>query len=132
MGLHVAVKVYAPPPPSGPPTLTQHARTINNQVLLILVSSATLTGFTDLGKIAMSLTQVVPLELALSIGFGLASVYTIGGTITQFDGYLEFREARLRKKALTSGVEYTDDESKRRSELKDKIRFVSVKGGMIE
>jgi hypothetical protein len=116
VGLHLAVKVFGPPP-TGPPTLTQQARTYNNQLLLILVSAAALTGFTDLGSIAVSLTQVVPFELALSIGFGLASIYTIGSTITQLDGYLELRDARLRKKGIATGGSVGDEG---RGDLKEK------------
>jgi hypothetical protein len=91
----------------------QTVRTLNNQVFAALASAATLTGFTDLSQISVCITRIVPFELAFSIGFGLASVYTIGTTISQFDVYLMFRKAKQKN----GGVEAS-------SGTKEKIKAV--------
>ncbi|KAI1854060.1 hypothetical protein JX266_001201 [Neoarthrinium moseri] len=99
VGLHYAVRLFGSPP-GQPPTTMQRVRTYNNQVLLILTIATSLSGFGDLSKITVCLTRIVSLEMAIAAGFGLSSVYTIGSTITQLDLFLEFRDARMRKKGL--------------------------------
>jgi hypothetical protein len=77
----------------------QKARTSNNQLLQALVIATSFTGFADLSKITICLTQaVVPFEIAVSLGFGLAAVLTIGQAVSGLDLYLQFRDARLRRK----------------------------------
>lgn len=97
VALQYAVKLFGAMP-GQEPTMVQKIRTYNNQALLGLAAAASLTGFTDLSKIAVCITQVVPFELALSVGFGLANTYVIGSTLTQFEVYLAYRAGKMKKK----------------------------------
>jgi hypothetical protein len=107
VGLQYAVKLYGSPPGQQPTTI-QKVRTYNNQALLGLATLATTTGFTDLSKIAVCLTQVVPFEAAIGIGFGLANTYVVGSAIPQFEMYLAFRRARAMKKQMRQGAALGD------------------------
>lgn len=123
-GLQYAVKVYGSPPGESR-TLVQTARNYNNQFLLALAAATSLTGFIDLSKIAVCLTQVVPFELAMAIGFGLASIYAVGSTITQFAVYLELRSARTKKKQMNQGAKASNFEFEEgKSGMKESVEVV--------
>ncbi|CRK14653.1 hypothetical protein BN1723_010433 [Verticillium longisporum] len=105
VALHIFVKVISPPQsirdhlPQGLFSL----RGIVNQLFLFLAAASAMTGFADLSSVALCLTQIIPFEIALSVGFGLSTPFALGSSIIGLEAYLSFREARMKKKALKNG-----------------------------
>jgi hypothetical protein len=97
---------------------------VANQALLTLVTVTSLTGFTDLGTIALGFTAAVPFELAVAFGLGLGSTVIIGTTMSALELVMSFRERRTTEKELTPGameerpvsvateIDYTDEKAK--------------------
>ncbi|KAI0016884.1 hypothetical protein F4780DRAFT_634880 [Xylariomycetidae sp. FL0641] len=94
--LHYIVKMRQAGDSSLPSQL-HTVRNVVNQLFLLLSVVATLTGFADLSKISICFTQLVPFELSVSLGFGLANVVAVASAVCGLDGYLAFRERRGKK-----------------------------------
>ncbi|RXG41401.1 hypothetical protein VDGE_08090 [Verticillium dahliae] len=108
VALHIFVKVISPPQsirdhlPQGLFSLP-NVRGIVNQLFLFLAVASAMTGFADLSSVALCLTQIIPFDIALSVGFGLSTPFALGSSIIGLEAYLSFREARMKKKALKNG-----------------------------
>ncbi|KAI1334475.1 hypothetical protein F5Y15DRAFT_290497 [Xylariaceae sp. FL0016] len=99
IALHCLVK--ARPTDDAPaPLRLAAARNITNQLLLLFAALSSMTGFADLSSIAICLTQLIPFELALSLGFGLSSVFTMASAVCSLDGYLVYRDRRKRRLSI--------------------------------
>ncbi|KAF3356213.1 Myosin-2 [Verticillium dahliae VDG1] len=108
VALHIFVKVISPPQsirdhlPQGLFSLP-NVRGIVNQLFLFLAVASAMTGSADLSSVALCLTQIIPFDIALSVGFGLSTPFALGSSIIGLEAYLSFREARMKKKALKNG-----------------------------
>ncbi|KAM0326706.1 hypothetical protein ACHAQA_006579 [Verticillium albo-atrum] len=108
VALHILVKVKAPPQmvgdrfPQGLLSLP-NIRNFINQIFLFLALASAMTGFADLSSVALCLTQIIPFDIALSVGFGLSTAFALGSSIVGLDAYLMFRDVRRKKKALKNG-----------------------------
>ncbi|KAM0271173.1 hypothetical protein ACHAQH_009157 [Verticillium albo-atrum] len=108
VALHVVVKVKAPPQfvadrlPQGFLSL-RNIGNIVNQIFLFLALASVMTGFTDLSSVALCLTQIIPFNIALSVGFGLSTAFALASSIIGLEVFLIFREARMKKKSLKNG-----------------------------
>ncbi|KAL9945363.1 hypothetical protein D7B24_008263 [Verticillium nonalfalfae] len=108
VALHILVMVRSPPQSIGerlPQGLLSlpNVRNIVNQVFLFLAVASAMTGFADLSSVALCLTQIIPFDIALSVGFGLSTPFALGSSTIGLEAYLTFREARMKKKALKNG-----------------------------
>ncbi|EEY22315.1 conserved hypothetical protein [Verticillium alfalfae VaMs.102] len=108
VALHILVMVRSPPQSIGerlPQGLLSlpNVRNIVNQVFLFLAVASAMTGFADLSSVALCLTQIIPFDIALSVGFGLSTPFALGSSVIGLEAYLTFREARMKKKALKNG-----------------------------
>lgn len=94
-----------PIPGSSQLTRITLASNLCNQLLLILLAPAAITGFADLSSVTLCLTRVVvTFEMAISLGLGLGFVYTLGQFVSSSELFLIFRASRKAKKAATGGV----------------------------
>ncbi|KAL0943232.1 uncharacterized protein CTRU02_201118 [Colletotrichum truncatum] len=98
--MHLAIKARAPPqlpntsrsPPTPMPLLSLPSiRVYVNQLFLILSFASVMTGFADLSSVALCFTQVVPFDLALTLGFGLSTLFVLGSTVSGLDISLNLR-----------------------------------------
>jgi hypothetical protein len=76
-------------------------RHIVNQLFLTLSVASCLQGFASLSSVTLCFTQVIPFNLAVSIGFGLAGIFTLGAAITGLDMLLFIRAWRRKQKPGT-------------------------------
>lgn len=113
--LHIAIKARAPPAlpntsrsspqPLLPPLSLPNIRIMLNQLFLLFSFASVMTGFSSLSSVALCFTQVVPFDLALSIGLGLSTVFLLGSTVSGFDISLTVRDyLNLRKAAKNGGA----------------------------
>lgn len=111
--MHLAIKARAPPPlptsrgspppPALPPLSLPNIRVYVNQLFLVLSFASVMTGFSDLSSVALCFTQVVPFDLALTLGFGLSTVFVLGSTVSGLDIALMVRDFLRRRKAARGG-----------------------------
>ncbi|WYZ38197.1 hypothetical protein EsH8_III_000111 [Colletotrichum jinshuiense] len=113
--LHIAIKARAPPAlpntsrsspqPLLPPLSLPNIRIMLNQLFLLFSFASVMTGFSSLSSVALCFTQVVPFDLALSIGLGISTVFLLGSTVSGFDISLTVRDyLNLRKAAKNGGA----------------------------
>ncbi|TLD25205.1 hypothetical protein PspLS_05661 [Pyricularia sp. CBS 133598] len=76
-------------------------RAITNQLFQTLAISTILSGFGQVSGVALCVTQVVPFEFALSIGFAFASISSIGMMLNWLDFYMAWRISRIPKAMKT-------------------------------
>ncbi|KAH8680829.1 hypothetical protein BX600DRAFT_428808 [Xylariales sp. PMI_506] len=103
VGLHYAAKLFGAPP-GEPSTLVQKVRVVNNQIFPVAVTAATFSGFSDLSSISLCVPNVIPFELALSVGFGLSSLFIVGTSVSQLEIYLKRRAAKKLKKLAKENI----------------------------
>jgi len=96
IGLHFLVKCRSSTAEFSGPSRTplETVRTVVNHVFLVLAVVAAITGFLDLSTISLCFTQIIPMELGVLIGFGLAGVFTMGLSTSCLDFYLSWRSRR--------------------------------------
>ncbi|KAK7997417.1 beta-lactamase-like protein [Apiospora arundinis] len=89
VGLHFIVKVKQ----TGSDMLIK-VRAVSNTVLVFMVLTTSILGFTELSELTVCLVQVIPFTGAIAIGFGVFQAFSIGSTIAVMDLVQMFRKPK--------------------------------------
>ena len=88
-GLHFVVKIKQ----TSSDVLIK-ARAVSNTVLVFMVLSTSILGFTELSGLTVCLVQVIPFSGAVAIGFGVFQTFSIGSTVALMDLVQMFRKPK--------------------------------------
>lgn len=87
--MHFVVKMWQ----VGSPKLANLRRVVLN-LLMLLIVSASMMGFSDLSALTVCLVQVVPFAFAVSLGFSVAGAFSVGSTIASVDAFWAMRKPK--------------------------------------
>jgi hypothetical protein len=65
-----------------------------NQIFLAISGLSSILGFSALSNITLCIAQTVAFALAVSLGFGLATIFILGMAISSLDVYVRIRDFR--------------------------------------
>ena len=88
-GLHFIVKIKQ----TGSDMLVK-ARAVSNTVLIFMVLTTSILGFTELSELTVCLVQVIPFTGAIAMGFGVFQTFSIGSTVAVMDLVQMFRKPK--------------------------------------